>query len=490
MQPQAGSIFARKQTSNARPETFAITVTSYDARSHNAQDHRVFGRRLDTNEEVSVSLRDIEYDTTRGFRADIKTLSSPRTDRQHPGTVPGGTLLVQEAFNNDGVYAARWIKVLSHEPGESFTFTANAYASNVMTRGEGRNAKSSAFVSFIHDDSIAMLPEGVRNSLLYTPPFMTENAEDVLNVIEQLLTDEVSVGLRAVAADGTFDAIPVYPVKNKAPREVVDTFVRDTFCHIAEKVDSGELKVEVIPFSTVWAGPKTVQSMATNRSMQSRIGRYNVPSADGRYTQRLYRPSLVTVRYSRPNEENGEQALLITNIEPLNTRTPAYGVEEALKFTKTEFLDPGEPPARQTQSQPSGDHDDSPQQYQQQSSRGRGQEYSNAPDDRPEPPVDSYDDAPAPSQGQRAPQRDFNRAPTQDQGQGRQQQAQQSEPRGFHRPTQSTGGAQHSAASGAPQNQVPASRFAQQRSRPAEQQVPAPAPAPAPAAPTSRFRRA
>lgn len=337
--------FAKKTTGGNRPETFAMTVTGYDTKAKPAV---VMGTRLDNNEEVSVYLRDVEYTKSGSFkRSEIKDFAAPRKDRQHPGTVVGGTLLVQEGFNQgENKFGARWIQSLSHTPGEAEVFIGTVHVSHVK-----RGAKSAehpdgrpwAMMTVMHDGNFAGMSPEVQDELNITVPFKVDNLAELEEATTDLVKAGLGVGVRISNAGG-FDAMYVSRKRDVPVEQSIAEFMQE-IGELKEQIESGEFNCEVIPYSTVWAGPKTTDFMVQNKVAASRVRQFNAEvEVNGKtYTNAMYRPAIVAVRLTEPDEETGKRAVFFSHFEPLLTRQPAPGLVSALCYAQTSVLSPEVP---------------------------------------------------------------------------------------------------------------------------------------------------
>jgi hypothetical protein len=347
------SLFARQSASVHRAETFAITVESYDTTS---KPNVVRGRRVDNGEEVSVFLRDIDVQYRgRLKRSEIADFAAPRRDRQHPGTALGGTLLIQEAVRQaEGLYGARWIQSLSHTSGEAEVFQATIHVTPVKRSNSGVDY---SIMTVLHDGDFHGLSEEMLDHLKITPPFKVDTTAELREALTSLLNDGIGVGVRVSTAEG-FDAMYVSKRKDMTSAQAVDEFFRN-MGDLGAALDAGDIAAEVIPFGNVWAGPSTTETMVKNAVMASRIGRFNEmrTGRDGHtYPVSIFRPAIVAVRLSKP-DEHGQRAAFFTHFEPLFTTQPVPGLVNALAYAQTDLLKPvaprpeGKPGAEQQQQQ-------------------------------------------------------------------------------------------------------------------------------------------
>ena len=333
-------LFAKKTTSAARAETFAMRVESYDT---SVQPKVVKGVRIDNDEPVTVYLRDVEYNSSGRFkRSEIADFAAPRKDRQHPGTAAGGTLLIQEAMPQaNGTFGARWIQSLSHTEGEAEVFVACVHVTPVK---KGANGKDYALMTVLHDGEFGHLTQEMGIALKLTPPFKVDSLEELKEAVTTLLDDSVGVGVRVSNGDNNFDALYVSKKKDMTVKQAVDAFMA-SIAEMAEAIESGALTCEVIPYGNVWAGPATTEIMTKNKVVQSRLARFNEQAIGingNAYPVSVFRPAIVAARMTKADEQ-GKRSVFFSHFEPLYTRQPVHGLVNAIAHARTEHLAP-EPP--------------------------------------------------------------------------------------------------------------------------------------------------
>jgi hypothetical protein len=333
------SLFAKRNASANRPETFAIRVDSYDTAN---KPNTVRGTRIDNDAEVVVFLRDVDYNSSGRFkRSEISTFAEARKDRQHPGTAPGGVLLIQEAqAQADGTFGARWIQSLSHTEDEAEVFIATVHVSPVK---KGKGNKDFSLMTLMHDGDFSRLTQEMGEALKLTPPFVVDTVKDLRDAVESLLTDEIGVGVRVSNAEN-FDALYVSRKKDLTVKQSVDGFMA-SIAELEEQINSGELTCEVIPYGNVWAGPATTEIMLKNKVVQSRLARFNdnaVGSNGNTYPVSVFRPTIVAARMTKADAQ-GKRSVFFSHFEPLYTRQPVHGLVNAIAHAQTEVLAP-EPP--------------------------------------------------------------------------------------------------------------------------------------------------
>ncbi len=340
--------FAQRTGNVSRPETFAIRVEGYDTGAAQPNQHVVRGVRLDNGEEVAVSLRKVDYVQKGRFkRSEIADFAAPRKTNQHPGTAPGGTLLIQEAFKQqDGSFAARWIQSLSHTEGEAEVFQAAIHVGPVKLGAktdEYPDGRPYALMTFLMDGDFQHLSQEMADVLKLTPPFKGDSVDELREAVTDLLADNLGVGVRVSNPEG-YDAMYVGRKKDVPPADAAAAFLKDVE-PIAEAINSGEATCEVIPYTNIFAGPATVDIMQKNAVTQSRLRQFNGESTDDKgrtHPVNVYRPAIVAARLTKP-DENGRRNVFFSHFEPLWTRQPVHGLVSALCYASTEHLAP-EPP--------------------------------------------------------------------------------------------------------------------------------------------------
>lgn len=355
------SFFAKPQ--RVRDETFALEVQSYEFPK--GKPAVVIGRRLFLKEgqaeTVRVFLRDVEYNQKGNFkRSEIKDFAAPRKDRQHPGTVPGGILLVQQGIPQaDGSFGARWIQPLSHTAGEATVVEAVVHVTPPRARAGNANKKYS-FLTIINDGDFSEVSEEMQEHIKYVPPFKVESVEQLHTEIVDLLKAEVGVGVRIGVTDEEgnpgFDALHVPHKRDSNPEDSAREFMTNMAEH-AEAIASGAMTCEVIPYSTIWAGPATVDAMEKLGPMKQRVARFNSVETSTKgteYTVAHFRPAIVAIRLTQPDPQNeNKQVPYFSHVEPLNTRYPAIRLDNAIAHAVTEVMAPPVPapaaPAAQQQ---------------------------------------------------------------------------------------------------------------------------------------------
>jgi hypothetical protein len=334
------SLFKRESASVVRSQTFAMTVESYDTTK---KPNVVMGKRMDNGEAVTVSLRDdIDFQLRGRFkRSEIADFAAPRKDRQHPGTTPGGVLLVQDAHQQSpGVFGARWIQSLSHTQGEAEVFHTTIHVSPVK---QSANNKDYAMMTVLHDGDFSQLSSDMMEKLKITPPFKVESIAELKEALATLLEEGTGVGVRVSNAEG-FDAMYVSRKKDVSPQDAVAAFMGN-IQDMAGAIDGGELTCEVVPYCNVWAGPATTEIMVKNNVVRSRLERFNevaTGSNGNTYPVAVFRPAIVAVRMTPPNE-SGERAVFFSHFEPLLTRQPVKGLVNAIAYAFSEHLSPEVP---------------------------------------------------------------------------------------------------------------------------------------------------
>lgn len=334
------SLFDPRPAANAgfsSSENFAMRVDSYDTSS---KPNVVKGERLDTRAPVTVFLREDIGVTYKGRfkRSEIADLAAERKDRNHPGTVVGGTLLVQDGQKQgNGTYGARWITPLSHTPGEAEVFHATIHVSPVQSKGD----KLYSRMTVLHDGEFSTLSNEMMEQMLITPPFVvTGGSGQLREALTSLLADGLGVGVRVRDADG-FDARLVSRKKDQKPADAVASFFDDIKNQLP-LIDSGELTCDVIPYGTLWAGPATLDVMTSSKVVASRLARFNeeaMTRGGKKYFAPVFHRAIVAVRWTKA-DANGNRAAYFSHFEPLTTQPAIKGLETALCFAQSEDFSP------------------------------------------------------------------------------------------------------------------------------------------------------
>jgi hypothetical protein len=321
--------------------TFAFRVESYDLTK---TPNVARGKRIGNDQQVEVYLqspKDIGFTQGANARAEIKDFAAKRKHNQHPGTEVGGVLLVQNAIDHEnGIYGARWLQSLSHTADEAEVFIACVHVTPVR---KGTGDKPYSVMTVLHDGLFENMSQDVATALRLTEPFRVENTKDLEEAVTSLLADKVGVGIRFSTAD-TFDAMFVSKKREQSDEEAVSKFMA-SISDLHEQVNSGELTCEVVPYGSVFAGPKTVDIMAKNKRVAATIPRFNEPAQDRQgnpYDKPIFRPAIVAVRLTDADADN-KRAVFFTHFEPLYSRQPVQGLVNAIAYAQTEVLRP-EPP--------------------------------------------------------------------------------------------------------------------------------------------------
>lgn len=337
---------------------FAICVKAYDLKS---SVPTVTGTRLDTGEEVSVSLGDTKGLNKGKFqRPEIVDFAKPRKFRNDPGVEIGGTLFIQSprplSGETDNVFSCRWITALSHDATEAEIITCIAHypgARMGKAKSDGTPGKSYCNITAIYDFNGAHLSDKMADALNYIPPFTTDSVEQLRSDLIQLLDRNLGVGIRFVEMDGNFDALSLNRGIEKDPdlEKIVDTFISAKMPDGLDEMLASGLKMELIPFSNIRMGSKSAADTLTKQvieqesgkigSTMSKVRRYSSDSPEypGR-TNARYGKSIVAVRLVEP-EDGSPSFAYFTAIEPIFTpKETVIGLRNALLFAQTENFCP------------------------------------------------------------------------------------------------------------------------------------------------------
>lgn len=344
--PVRQSLFNAPTARSAPSEAFPIKVMSYNTADPQESKHTVTGQRLDNGEVVTVSLGAFTKKPGSAFdRPSVKVLSSPREYRNDPGTEIGGILLVEDASPvAPGVYVSRWLRSLSHTATEAEVMIVTAHVSNVRYSKES-NGKPFASITFLHDGNMDHLSQDMMDALKLTSPGQVTNLDELRGGLMDLLDAGVSAGVR-VSNESGFDGMFLSPKQGVSTEERVNEFVDKVFpAELIEQIERGGMVAELIPFSSVWAGPKTVDAMNKNAIVKNRLARYHDQErVEGRAREyindvNLFRPTVVAMRLTDA-DEHGNRAVYFTHFEPMYTRQPVVGLRNAIAHAETELLAP------------------------------------------------------------------------------------------------------------------------------------------------------
>lgn len=284
-------------------ESFAIVVDEYDLESAN---HAVIGTRIDTGDQVRVTLNALSDEEKAKFakpRSEIKTLAAPRKFKNDPGTTVGGTLLIENARIDKEAkeYSARWIRSLSHEPGEGYVLTGRAYLSAPR---EGKNNSKNMMLTVLCDGNVSNLPEDVLSTIRYNPPFEIEYS-DLEATVTEMLQENMGVGLRIRTDDG-FDGTYVRPNGKTNATELSAGFIKGLGEDLAAACNSGTAKLEIIPIMTMFLGKDTVATYEANKSRIAELARFNRgvtgEGAQQRVAEVVFSPVYIALRSPEPGK--------------------------------------------------------------------------------------------------------------------------------------------------------------------------------------------
>lgn len=344
--PVRRSLFQAPTRGGQRSEVFPIKVQSYDTASTDPRDHTVTGVRLDNSEIVTVSLRDIEKKKGSAFeRPSVATLSSTREFRSDPGTEIGGVLLIEDAQKvADGLYTSRWMRSLSHNAEEAEVMIVTAHVTPVRYT-QSKEPKPFASIVFLHDGNMSHLSQDMIDGLNLMMPAKVDDVTHLRDCMIEVLSTGASAGVRVSNAEA-FDGLYLSPKEGVPAEKLVDEFITKSVpAEVLESINNGSMICELIPYSSVWAGPKTVDAMTKNVTVRNRLERYrDQEEGQGQngskvYDVNLFRPTIVAMRLTKPDAE-GRRGLYFTHFEPLNTRQPVVGMRNAIAYASTEDFAP------------------------------------------------------------------------------------------------------------------------------------------------------
>lgn len=330
------NLFERKVVAPMpRSENFPIEVVSYDT---TGDVHFVTGIRLDTKEEVRVSLgaspeKKGEYD-----RPSIAKLAKPRKMANEPGTSPGGVLMVQRAvLKDDGSYEANWLKALSHDKDEAFVFTGRVHITTPKASTANPN-KNYIRATIISDGDFSRLPEDVKNAIGIVEPLnLVPDDQGPVTIdmirdgVADLLKEGVGVGIRLKTEDEQFDSIYAYADRTKDMDKRAADFVSQIPASFIDDVNQGKAVLEVIPFTTMFFGPQTVGVYAKNANEIAKTKIYN---PEGEKGGQQFCTSAVAIRVN----EGG--TAFVTSVELMSGPRGVMGLSDAISYAQTETFKP------------------------------------------------------------------------------------------------------------------------------------------------------
>lgn len=250
-------------------ESFAITVTGYDnVTAEKEQDRFVIGKRVDTGEEVRVSLRPPRAGATlKGERSGIQKFADYETfqnltaeQRKKLGVkptcaAPGGEIRFDGAYPLKGqpnVYSARWGVVTAHFPGEArsvrewfrvrppkISYRTDGLVDRATVALEVLKTKQAAIVSSFDEFKAkladALTPRNPGNPMVFA-------------VVRIAAGDTVvSLEARAQRDETKKDAFVYLPVEQSIQRFLdVQTRLGKVGEVVGEALTDGDAKVEVI----------------------------------------------------------------------------------------------------------------------------------------------------------------------------------------------------------------------------------------------------
>ncbi len=332
MQHTRTSLFNKPAAAAAKSETFALRVDSYDTKG---AVHTVTGMRLDTEEIVSVHLRDVPLNVNAKFKRPAIADFAARRVGTKPGTEPGGVLLIQEGVKQpNGDFGARWIQALSHSADEAYVLMGTVHVSQVKANAKG---KQYALMTLLHDGKNSHLSSAAVQMLKLATPGKVGNMQELGEILSELAEANVGAGLRVRLPDGNFDAVRFIHKRDDEVATSVKSFIDRLPADLQDGINSGDVLAEIVPYGAVFAGPMTLEMMQTNKVMQSRLAKYN--GGEGDKEVQFFRPSIIALRPSRPDAE-GNRTVNFTHFEPLYTSQPRAGLTEAMCYVKTEDFAP------------------------------------------------------------------------------------------------------------------------------------------------------
>lgn len=334
------NLFERKVVAPMpRSENFPLEVVSYDT---TGEVHFVNGIRLDTKEEVRVSLGVIPDDKKGEYeRPSIAKLAKPRKMANEPGTAPGGVLMAQRAVKkDDGSYEANWLKVLSHDKDEAFVMTGRVHITTPRSSTANPN-KNYIRATIISDGDFTRIPQEVKDAIgIVEPILLAPGADDPVTIdmirdgVADLLGAGIGVGIRFKTPDDKFDSIFAYGDRTKAKEmeKRAAEFVSQIPQSFIDDVNAGEAVLEVIPFTSMFFGPQTVGVYSKNAN---EIAKTKIFNPEGEKGSQQFCTAAVAFRRA---ENNGP--CFVTSVELMSGPRAVTGLSDAISYAQTETFAP------------------------------------------------------------------------------------------------------------------------------------------------------
>jgi len=233
------------------------------------------GKRLDTNEEVRVHLRDIEQNPNSKYkRIEIKNFADPKS-KHH--AVPGSAIFVAEnCYHESGdKYSSRWLKIISADPQQTAIHIMNA--SLVFIRKKDKDSDNVNEFIFAR----TAMPEKAKT---------VESVEDLENVLSATLNPK-HIGSNPFCyvrikdkTSGEVEYVEVTPLRteredgngkkcvegSKSAKNFLDSvdsqMIKDLLNSSADDV-----VVDVIPASILYPGSSTKEKMVDSHPNAKKI---------------------------------------------------------------------------------------------------------------------------------------------------------------------------------------------------------------------------
>lgn len=347
-----GSTAASNKGAGRQPQLqFAIQVNGYSPADNPTVVH---GLRLDTNEEINITLRPYENKGTFK-RNEIKDFAAPaRTMKNKSATSVGGALLVQGAIDEgNGNYSAHWMTSLVPDANSGYVIT-NALLQVTATeespspdkpekerqwRGAIDILPTARFFSSDYTAIAAALGAPAESEM--PRPTLVSSMSELRQKMIDVVTLTGQCGVR-VSNEDSFDALNMWAPKDKETfkptqvEESVDKFLKIHNESFKKLIESG-YQMEVIPVARLGFGKPAITSDML-RGPNSNYARFTMRPKDGSNAdwtanQRVFAEGIVALRLS----DQGRWF-----VASVHRNGPAYGVDlkEALCYVDTEHLQP------------------------------------------------------------------------------------------------------------------------------------------------------
>lgn len=326
-------------------EDFPMEVLGIDTE---VEPHALHGRRLTDGAEIWVALGPTPPVRPGYSRPEIIDLVS--------GDIPlreGGVVMVSGAIVDGDWHRARWLRVLSHAPGDAEVIIASAhFGGYALSQG---SQEPFGKVEFLMDGSFKLSPD-MQDAINYAEPFCVQSMSEMSERLITLLAAEYSVGIRLIVNDETgtkFDSIVLWNKEEDIERTVSEFMGLKLPPEIARLAEDSNNRVELIPVATRFIGKGGAASAYNeyqNELAKEHIGPvrrltnlYNrvVDGPDGNARREPhYGKSVITLKWSKP-EDGGQRYVFVHSIEPLFARNETFSsCRTAVCYASTKTFSP------------------------------------------------------------------------------------------------------------------------------------------------------